>query len=137
MKYLKDACEEIDAAMFSGDAFHQDNPDGNEAAANLLFYVARWVNEIGALDLGTCGREDLKLYHVARCLGYTPSVALEAARGGHGAGVAFRIKRGEKEISVWSIREGWQVAWHPSKGNFQDHECFETLPLALMKGFSL
>ena len=39
--YIKDACEEIDAAMFSGDAF----VDAEERKA-LRDYIERWTREL-------------------------------------------------------------------------------------------
>jgi len=41
-EYLENACEEIDAAMFSGDCFDRD-----ENRKGLLEYMARWQRELG------------------------------------------------------------------------------------------
>ena len=44
-KYIEDACEEIDAAMFTGDAFYDE-----EHRKSLLDYMERWKKEIKRLD---------------------------------------------------------------------------------------
>lgn len=43
--YIKNACEEIDAAMFSGDAFE----DAEERAA-LIQYMGRWQRQLTLLE---------------------------------------------------------------------------------------
>ena len=36
----KDACEEIDAAFFSGDTFHDD-----KVLNEMVWYLKRWINQ--------------------------------------------------------------------------------------------
>ena len=40
-----DACEEIDAAFFSGDAFHD-----NEALTKIKHYLGRWNREAESIE---------------------------------------------------------------------------------------
>jgi len=42
--YIDDACEQIDAAMFSGDAFIGEH--GTQARAALATYLRRWAGEL-------------------------------------------------------------------------------------------
>lgn len=44
-EYLENACEEIDAAMFSGDAFSKD-----ENRKALREYIGRWEREMKRLE---------------------------------------------------------------------------------------
>lgn len=50
--YIKEACEQIDAAMFSGDDF--DNP---ATRAEFREYMNRWTRQIDCQDVAD---EDLK-----------------------------------------------------------------------------
>lgn len=40
-KYLSNACEIIDAAMFSGDSFVE-----RENRSALMYYMARWIKKL-------------------------------------------------------------------------------------------
>lgn len=44
-KYLEDACEQIDAAMFSGDAFLDE-----DHRKELTLYIERWQRELKSID---------------------------------------------------------------------------------------
>lgn len=44
-QYIEDACEEIDAAMFSGDAFLDE-----EHRKGLIEYMERWQRELKKID---------------------------------------------------------------------------------------
>jgi len=42
-KYLDDQCDSIDAALFTGDTFHDE-----EAREELWAYIGRWTRELEA-----------------------------------------------------------------------------------------
>ncbi len=42
---IERACEEIDAAFFSGDGFHNE-----VSLAKISFYVGRWRREINSIE---------------------------------------------------------------------------------------
>lgn len=44
-KYIEDACDELDAAIFSGDEFH--NP---ESRKRLREFMTRWERELKSFD---------------------------------------------------------------------------------------
>ena len=45
-KYIENACEEIDAAIFSGDAFFDE-----EHRKGLIEYMERWTRELKRIDI--------------------------------------------------------------------------------------
>ena len=57
--YIFNALEEIDAAMFSGDAFFNEE-EGKEHREELRRYMNRWNREMNAIEIAEARKENSK-----------------------------------------------------------------------------